>query len=150
MLITKQSSNSQSSSGTTFFKISLPDLIKMLKDNDGNILMVGGLESEGWRTIDFDRSLFGSLVIDEVLYLCKTDGRFIEVAGEEVDPEYALEECDLTDLAEYIKPATFSDIQLEITPYEVTKFDINEVAKQLLDDGVSLKDITRAAEDYFD
>lgn len=150
MIITKNGAGSQKNSGTTFYKVSLPDLIDMLRKLDANIIMIGALEMDGWSCIDFEKNLFGSAVIDDDLYLCKTNGKDIIVNGEEVDPEYALEEYTLEELSDYIADATPEDIRLEITPYEVTNFDIEDVALDQLQAGVSFRTLVHAAEDYMD
>lgn len=132
--------------GTKYYLITLKHAINVAMDM--NLLMSQALIMNGWDSVDVDK-LPGSMIIDNSLYLCVTDGYAIEVNGEkDVDPEAALSEFSLEDLDEYIEVASDKIISERLTPYEVDKFDIDEAAYQLLKDGYSLEELVSASEDY--
>lgn len=101
---------------TTFYKITYKKLIEAYEEY--NLFIYELLLDKGMDAIDIDL-LYGSAIIDDVLYLCDTDGKDIPVGSKLVDPEKALEECSLEDLASYIKPLTSNeDILKKVTEYE--------------------------------
>lgn len=132
--------------GTKYYLITLKHAIYVAMDM--NLLMSQALIMNGWDSVDVDK-LPGSMIIDNSLYLCVTDGYAIEVNGEkDVDPEAALSAFSLEDLDEYIEVASDKIISERLTPYEVDKFDIDEAAYQLLKGGCSLEELVSASEDY--
>lgn len=132
--------------GTKYYLITLKHAIDVALDT--NILMSQALIMNSWDSLDIDR-LSGSMIIDNSLYLCVTDGYAIEVNGEkDIDPEAALSEFSLDDLDKYIEVASDEIISERLTPYEVTNFDIDKAAYQLLGDGYSLEEVVNASEDY--
>lgn len=144
----KSKSNSQTVTGATtpgtiYYKTNLKQVLDVLKDKL-NIFCWKSLEDYGFGCIDFDVDLFGSYVDGDDLYICKTDGEDITVNGELVDPEAAMDNFYIDDLTPYIRPATPDVIETYITPYEVSIPDINQAAKDLLDDNYSFSDLVDA------
>ena len=131
-------------SGTTFYKMTR----KQFED---------AFEKENlWiqeiikRSKDFDClvDMFGSEEIDGDYYICVTDGREIEVNGEMVDPETALQEYSLSDLSGYIKDATKKVILDSIgVPENFKDPDVKKWVVDMLYDGI---DFYRLAEDYME
>lgn len=80
--------------------------------------------------------MFGSAVFEEnnedVIYICVTDGYEIEVDGEMVDPEEALENYAPIYLENHIQDANDDVIMRNITPYELADFDESSVARGIL------------------
>ena len=135
-------------SGTVFYKCKLDQVIQAEKDNDCNTWLLYALIEYGWNAIDFDHNMYGSAIIDDELYICKTDGYEINVDGEQVDPESALEDYDIESLSGYIQDATADIIIHSITEYELSKdIDVEELAIQMLNDQYSFVDLVEAAKD---
>ena len=132
---------------TVFYETTIENAIDALERSNGNIWVIELLKSNGWDAIDFKHNLFGSKVIDDKLYICETNGQDIQVNGQPVDPERALEECSIEDLSEYIQPASDDKITSSITGYEITVSNVEDVAIQLLEDGNSFSDVVRDAEE---
>ncbi len=106
-------------SGTTFYSASADDIIEAYGDVTLNVWVRKAFIERGLDAIDYDSNLFGSKVIDDVLYICVTDGQDIEVDGELVNPEEALEIYTPDELSKYIRPATKEVIRRYITEYEI-------------------------------
>lgn len=71
----------------------------------------------------------------------------IHIDGTEVDPEQALDEYETEDLSAYIQDATDDIICASITGYELKFKDIENTAIQILESGVSLKDLIADADE---
>lgn len=121
--------------GTTFYSATVDDIIDAYGDVTLNAWIRQAFVDRGLDAIDYDHNLYGSAIIDDVLYICVTDGYDIEVNGEEVDPEEALSEYTPEDLSDYIKPATAEIIRRYITEYELKTPDFESLAIDLLRDG---------------
>lgn len=121
-------------SGTKYYKVSKKDLFNALADNDANIWICDAIDSNGLDAIDLENNLFGSRIIDDCLYVCETDGRDILVAGEYVDPERALFDCDLNDLAPYIEEPEPDRWTKMITEHEVIIEDIDARGRAMITD----------------
>lgn len=133
--------------GTVFYRVTEDAVKEAFHSDKGNIWMAAEFEINSWNCIDADKSLFGSVVIDDVLYLCVTDGQDISVAGDVVDPESALEDYDLEALTSYIQDADESIILKYITEYEIKFEDIDNTAIYLLNEDISFVEIVKAAEE---
>lgn len=132
--------------GTTFYKTNIQDIIKTLESTGFNVFCLAALEHFGYKALD-TKSMYGSYIDDKDLYICVTDGELINVNGEEVEPEYAMEEYYPEDLAEYIQDATDDVIKKHITEYEILLIDIDELAVDLLNDGHTFQELYEAATD---
>ena len=104
--------------GTTFYSITLDDAIASLKKLKCNLFIIYELERRGWDAINIE-DLYGSNIINKVLYVCVTDGQDIEIEGEMIDPEEALELYDVKDLSSYIQKADAKFISKHVTEYEL-------------------------------
>ena len=123
-------------SGTVFYKIELEDAISVLEDDPKtNLFVLYQIRNNGFDAFDTKNMMYGSIAIDDILYLCNTDGHEISVDGENVDPEYALHEYPAEQLSDYIEPGTPEIIKKYLTTYELAPFDIDEVAQELIDGG---------------
>lgn len=129
--------------GTTYYEASIDQVKEVLKEK--NIVLYGAIETEGFDSIwDLDIHLPGSYVQDDKIYLCGTDGEYINVDGEAVDPETAMEEFGPEMLTAYIQPADDEIISHKLTSYEITNFDMNEVAEQLMSEKYTFFEIYEA------
>ena len=130
--------------GTTFYSLTMDQILDFFEDKKQNAWIYMSFKESGWKAIDFEHNLFGSKVVDDILYLCVTDSADIEVNGKSVDPEDALEDYAPEDLAEFIKEGTDAVIKRYITEYEVFTPKYNEWASDLLKE----YDFTKLVDDY--
>lgn len=133
--------------GTTFYSADLKTVQEVLKSNHLNLFAQYSIDEYGWDAIDFKHNLFGSEVIDDILYICVTDGQDINIEGKSVDPESALTEYDVSSCEDYIQEATDDIILKHITVYEVIVDDIDTAALELLKQGESFEDLMEAAQE---
>lgn len=133
--------------GTTFYSVTADDIIEAYGDSTLNVWIRQAFVERGLDAIDYDNNLYGSKVIDDVLYICDTDGRDIEVNGNPTDPEDALDEYVVDELSEYIEPASAEIIRRYITEYELKDPDFEGWAIDLLRDGY---DFSKLVTDYMD
>ena len=132
--------------GTIFYSVTEDELKRYYKDN-GNIFTKYLVQEEGFKAFDLDR-MYGSAVIGDTLYICETDGSFIEVNGEEVEPEFALEDYTIEDLEPYIQELPEKDIKNKLGNYELADFDINDVSTYLIaDEGYEFFEVIDALKD---
>ncbi len=137
--------------GTTYYRVTLNDIESVMQDStDANIWILKSFQELGWDAIDFEHNLFGSQVIDDVLYICNTDGRDIDVGGEKVDPEIALDDYNLSELSDYIEDADDETILKYITSYEIKTPKFNNWAAELLKAGYKFTDLVTDAQEFSD
>ena len=136
-----------SSIGTTYYKIYLDDAITELKKH-GNLFTYNEIKQLGFESIDISKHLFGSKIIDNILYLCITDGKDIIVDKYPIDPVDALKFLDIEELYDYIKDGSSKIILQYITPYEVPIDNFEESAIELLSEGFKLDQIVKDYETY--
>lgn len=139
-----------SENGTIFYRIPLQDVIKYYDNPKRNIWVWKSFVEEGWNCINFDNSLFGSAVDGSDLYLCVTDGMEIDVDGNAVDPEQALEEYDLDELSDYILPGNDGIIRRYITDSEIKTPKFDKWASDLIDDGYDFTSLVEDAMEFDD
>lgn len=134
--------------GATFYYTDLDNAREVLKNNDLNIFAQYWLDQYGWEAINLKDNLFGSQIIDDLLYICVTDGSDIKINGKAVDPESALEKYGVEACSAYIEPAPDDIITRYISEYEIDITDFEEAAMELLKDGYSFEELYKAAKDY--
>lgn len=137
------------SEGTTFYEATLDDILSVLESDDANPWLIYALKSDGMDAIKID-DMFGSAIIDDVLYICVTDGRDIVVDGRRIDPEYALDNSmtqeTVSELySDYIVRASKDIIRERITEYEIEMRNTSDLAAWMLDDGIAFEDIVEYA-----
>ena len=145
-LIMKITSAKKFDYGTTFHKVTEELLQDSFTFADDNIFLVDEIKSYGMGAIKEDSLPLGSAIVDDVLYICDTDGKDIDVGGTEIFPEAAIEEVGISALKDYIEDANEKTVQHYITPYEIDFEDITETAKRLLNSG--LYGIKRVSDDF--
>lgn len=138
--------------GTVFYKISLKAAIDAYKDD--NVIMYQALQDYGWTAINISTYLIGSDIVDNILYLCVTDGVDIEVGDDFassglLDPEDALASVGPESLSEYVEIPDTSEILKHLTPYDLddSVIDLDRIAEQLLSHGYTLEEIVKDAVD---
>lgn len=143
-VITAANTEDQRIQGTTFYQASEEDIKRYYHDSD-NCIIEYLIHSRGFEALDLD-SMYGSAVIDDMLYICVTDGDYIVVGDDvEVNPEEALETYDLDDLQRYIKPITDTIIRRYVSEYEMKFPDIDDLALEMLEKDYSFTQIVKAA-----
>ena len=145
-----ENTDNQINDGTIYYKTTVEEIIDTLKDQEANPWLIAAFQNDGYDAIDFKHNLYGSAVLDDGLYICVTDGHDIEVNGEEVDPEDALEDYSVDELSKYIQPATPDIIKRWITPDEIKKPWLDKWAPELLNSGHSFIELAEAAKEFFD
>lgn len=135
-------------SGTTFYYATIGDIIKAFESDDSNIWIQKAFTELEWDAIDLDNHLFGSQIVGDNLYICVTDGYDIEIDGNLVNPEEALELYTPDTLDDYIKPATDKIIHKYITEYELNTPDFDKWAVDLLEDNVEFSRLVRDYQDF--
>lgn len=130
--------------GTTFYQASEEDIERYYHNSD-NCIIEYLIHSQGLEAFDLD-SMYGSAIIDDMLYVCVTDGDYIAVGDDlEVNPEEALETYDLEDLQSYIRPITNAIIRRYVSQYEMEFPDIDDLALEMLEKDYSFTQIVKAA-----
>lgn len=135
--------------GTTFYPISAERLLKALDRSKKklNKFFVDILRYTDLSALNLD-SFYGSQIdeVNNIFYLCVTDGKPIEVNGEEVDPAEALDKYSIEDLSQYTKQPDDDIILKNISVYDLNQdvFDsdiIDTIVEENLQKGVHFKDI---------
>lgn len=136
------------SRGTTFYKLDIDTVVDSIRSNDGNLWLYYALSADGFDAIDFDKNLFGSQVIGDVLYLCVTDGQDITVQDKQVDPESALSTYSIEELSSYIVEGNAKIVDQYITTYELKPIDFDEGALWLLEEGFTFEDLVKDYQEF--
>lgn len=137
--------------GTTFYRVTLDQLKEVFSEgNDSNLWMIYAISEYGFNAIRIE-DIWGSAVIEDELYLCKTDGNYISVKGQDdVEPETALETYDIVDLFKYIVDDTPAEvIKKMITDDEFNFHDLDELAFKMMEDGHSFLSIAKDAKEIY-
>ena len=139
------------SESTVFYPIELDYLIDLLNKRNKNPMLIWMLETMGFDALNLEQ-LYGSAVVDDVLYLCRTTGDEILIDGKMVDPETAIEEYDIDGIAPYIADPDDNYIARAISPDEAVQPDLEDAAIALLQQPykMTLKEIVDAAKDFVD
>lgn len=130
--------------GTAFYAVT-EDLLKQFYNDSENPIMQHLVNTYGFDAFDID-TLYGSEIIDGVLYVCDTNGSYIDVNGEEVDPESALESFTLDELSDYIIDADESIIKRYLTEHELAGFDLDDVAYDMIHNGYAFSEVAKWAD----
>lgn len=134
--------------GTTFYTITVDAAVHAYENN--NLIVYQALKDYGWDAFDIDKYLIGSAIIDDILYLCVSDGIDLDIDGVGlVDPEEAIDTVDLDSLIDYIKQPTDQEIVKHLTPYDLDEdiLDLDTIAEELLASGYTFIEIIRSAVD---
>lgn len=120
--------------GTVWYEAEFEQVRDVLKEE--NLILYGAFLTNGFDCIsNLDINLPGSYLEGDYLYLCETDGGLINVNGEDVDPESAMKDYGPEVLSAYIVPADSKIITQKLTEYEITNYDIDDVAYELFEEG---------------
>ena len=140
-------SQTKPDSGTTFYKASLDEVQDILAQQNANIILRFLLDKRGFNALALNK-FYGGGEYDDELYICVTDGVDIQIGDEEIYPEEVLETVGPDEAADYIKPATPEIIHRYVTTYELAPFDIDDVAKEMINSGIyDFLDVVKAAQD---
>ena len=137
--------------GTTFYAIPAERLLKAF---DRSRKKLNKFFVDIIRYTDLEalnpNSFYGSHIdtVNNVFYLCVSDGKPIKVNGEEIDPDEALDKYTIEDLAEYTEQPSDDLILQHVTMYELNPevFDsdtIDTIVQENLEKGVHFKEIVK-------
>lgn len=130
-------------SGTTFYRITLDDVIKHFSKKSENAFMMKSFEELGWKALDFHKHLYDSFICEDDLFLCVTDGKKIRYNDKFISPDKLPKDVDLDELDSYIAIGTDAVIHRYITPYEVKQPKFTEWAKELEAEGYTKEKLLR-------
>lgn len=144
--------DTKSDVGTTYYEAKLKDVQNALGDgvpsDDVNLWTSLYVDKYGFDAIDFDHNLFGSYIQGDKIYICITDGYDINVNGEDVDPETALDKYSIEELSAYVKPADDEIITKAINHYELKQpIPFDELAEDGIDIGYSFTELVKSGMD---
>ena len=126
--------------GTIWYEAEFDQVRDALKEE--NLILYGAFLTNGFDCIsNIDINLPGSYVQGDYLYICESDGELINVNGDQVDPDSAMQEYGPEMLSAYVIPADDKIIKQKLTEYEITNYDIDEVAYELFDEGYTFTTI---------
>lgn len=137
---------SATNSGTTYYKADLND-VKKIVDGNSNLFVIYSIFEHGFDDIQIDQ-MPGSYIDGDTIYVCFTNGQDININGEDVDPENAIEEFGLEALSAFVQDAPEDIIISELSPYVFDLDNIEDCASWLLDKGYSLPAIVEAYMEY--
>lgn len=146
MKISKVTAAKQNPTQVIFYKITADALREAYSDDKSNLFIQHMIEKEGMSCIDL-KQLYGSDIIDDVLYLCVDRGYDIVINGEEVNPEEALDKYTVEELSAYIQEADEETIQWYINEAVITFDDPDDIAIELLEAGHSFREV---ADNFFE
>ena len=139
---------------TKFYSVTENDLKDILVEGeDSNVFLYGAISTLGFDCLNLD-SMYGSGIVNSVLYLCDTNGKDIIVNGEDVAPGEALSECSIEDLSEYIYTGEDNPeiIRKELTAYELKTLStsqVNNIVKELITtENFKFLDILESYQEY--
>lgn len=130
--------------GTVFYEVTEDQLKSYYDESVDNMISKYLVREYGFDAFDLDR-MYGSAVVDDNLYICVTDGDYIEIDGYEINPEDALQEYSIEDLQAFIQPADDEIMKRYVSSYEFKTPDMDEVALELLTAGHSFYQIVEDA-----
>lgn len=136
--------------GTTYYTTDVNQILDFLKDEDSNIWLIGAFELDGLDALNLENNLFGSKIIGDILYICVTDGSDININGNMVDPESALDDYDVEELSAYIRPADDEVLRRWITTSEIYEPDMDKIAPILMGEGYYFIDLMEAAKEFIE
>lgn len=131
---------------TVYYKADLDDVKKIVKENS-NPFVVYSIYEHGFEDIQIDQ-MPGSYIDKDTIYICFTNGKSLNINGEEVDPENAIEELGLESVSAFIQDAPAEIVTHELNPYVFDLDNLEDCASWLLDKGYSLGEIVDAYNDY--
>lgn len=118
------------------FRMITPDaFIDAFTDSSNNVWLAAYVEDKVFDVLDLERNLFGTKIIDGILYYCEKYMDEIEVNGKTIDAEDALDEYSVEELSPYIDvetPMSADDILSTFTYYEMYPIDWDEYAEDLI------------------
>ena len=132
--------------GNSIYVINKQDVEDIIRGT--NLIVEEAFKLYGWNAFDIE-SMYGSAVIDDTLYFLKSDGSYVDIEGEDVDPEEMLSKYSIEDIPSYlIKQPDPSILKHNFTYYELSdSIDINEIALSLLESGFKFTSIVDDAKD---
>lgn len=133
-------------SGTTYYRVTEDQLLDYA-ENSRNVVFRYLIEKYSFDALDLESKMFGSRLIDNVLYICDTDKQKIQVDGEFVDPERAIDNYDLDDLEAYIQDSNEHVLERFVDGRELKHVNVDHIFSDLLDQGYHTDEILKSIKD---
>lgn len=122
--------------GTTLYEVTRDQLEAFYRDQD-NMVATYLVDNYGFEAFDIEH-MYGSAIIDDTLYICDTDGDYVIVDDVDVNPETLLEDYDLSQLTEFLRPADEQVLKRYVSLYEMIVpkgLSLDDIALELLNAG---------------
>lgn len=130
-----------------FLMITPDAFIDAFKESSNNVWLAAYIEDQVFDVLDLERNLFGSKVIDGILYYCEHNLDEIEINGEAIDAEDALDNYSVEELSSYIdveNPMSADEILSTFTYYEMYPIDWDDYAEDLIKENSFIKVVSDA------
>lgn len=144
----KSSTQAAQTNGTTYYRVSLDDVIDYFSQKSQNVWLYKLFLEKGWKAIDLGDNLLGSFFKNGDLFICVSDGTKVFYQEKFIDPFKLPRGVDLDDLQDYISIGTDQTIHRYITPYEVVRPNFDEWTDELLAEGYTKKKLVRDAKAF--
>jgi hypothetical protein len=135
-------------SGTTWYPVTAKQFKEFAEDIIENIFIKYTAIYDGFEALDLDL-MYGTRIIDDVLYICSSDGKDIRIGDEEVSPEFALDNFTPDELSAYMEDATDKVLESHTTANDfdkdLLKENLDNAAIEALQDGI---DFSELIDDY--
>lgn len=134
--------------GTTWYPVTMSQFDDFAEDVMENVFLKYTAKYDGFEALDLDL-MYGTRIIDDVLYICSSDGKDIRVGDEEVDPEFALDKYTPDELSVYMEDVTDKVLESHTTvndfDRDLLKENLDNAAIEALQGGI---DFPKLIEDY--
>lgn len=130
--------------GTTFYVVSLEDVIDHFSEKGENPWIRKAFEEKGWKAIDFHKHLYDSFLYEDDLYICVSDGSKIEYQGKKIKPEELPTNIDISELEDCIADGNDQIIHRYITHYEIkSNLPFTKWSDDLLAEGYTKEELQK-------
>lgn len=135
-------------SGTTFYRVSLDDVIKHFSAEKENAFILKSFEELGWKALNFHKHLYDSFICEDDLFICVTDGKKIRYNDKFMSPDKLPDDIDLDELEPYIALGNDQIIHRYITPYELKEPKFTEWSADLEAQGYTKEKLRKDAKQF--
>ena len=135
-------------SGTTFYRVSLNDVIDHFSKKSENAFILKSFEKLGWGALNFHKHLYDSFICDDDLFICVTDGKKIRYNDKFISPDKLPGNIDLNALESYIASGNDAIIHRYITPYELKQPEFTKWSSELEADGYTKEKLRKDAKQF--
>jgi hypothetical protein len=135
--------------GTSWYPVTAEEFKDYVEDNIENVFLKYTANYDNFEALDLDL-MYGTRIVDDVLYICSSDGKDIRVGDEEVNPEFALDEYTPDELSAYMEDVTDKVLESHTTvndfDKDLLKENLDNAAIEALQNGIDFSELI----DYYD